>query len=99
LGPDGLGGREGLRSGLRIEHGLGEPESVAQVAEQQSAVIAHAVHPAEKSHLAIRILAPERAARIGPLRKHLVFRHPPSPRGARSRSPPRGFPASRRTWS
>jgi len=55
LAAEVLGGLEGF-GGVRVEHDLKEPRSVAQVDEDDAAVVAPAVHPA--GHL-------ERAARQG----------------------------------
>ena len=97
LGADRLGGREGFRGGFRVEHRLCDSEAIAQVAEQEPAVIAHTVDPAEKTHVAPRVAPPERAAGVGPLREPPRLSHPSSPGAAPPHPLPRSSPASRRT--
>ena len=51
---------------LRIEHALRDAVAVAQVEENQSAVVAHAVHPAAQFHLRARIGGAQLSARMCP---------------------------------
>ena len=55
-----FGGRESRIA--RVGHALGQPVMVAQIDEQQAAVIAHAVHPARKPRVAAGIFCAKRAA-------------------------------------
>ena len=75
LGAQALGGRVRLRGGLGMEHELDEPGAVAQVDEDQPAVVAPAVHPAGDAHgLADarggELAAPGVAVAVRPRRPH-----------------------------
>ena len=50
LGAQALGGSVRLGGGLGMEHELHEPGAIAQVDEDQPAVVAPAVHPAGDAH-------------------------------------------------
>ena len=58
-----LGLLEGRR--MRIGHDLGQAVMVAQVDEQQPAMVAHAMHPARQAHGLADILFAQRAASMG----------------------------------
>ena len=80
LQPDRLGGGEGRAAG--VEHALGQALVVAQVDEEQMAVVALAMDPAGQPGRHADVLGPQLAAGVGAIRRR---RHP------RSRVPVSGF--------
>ena len=67
----GIPGRLGI---LGIEHALGQPVTVAQIDENQPAVVAHAVDPAAQFHLRARVGRPQLSACMCPhLHVHILF--------------------------
>ena len=65
LGAHLVGGGIGLLGLLRVEHHLGDAVAVAQVDEDQRAVVAAAVHPARQAHLLALVLGAQLAAAVG----------------------------------
>ena len=55
---------------MRVGHGLGQAVMVAEIDEQQPAVIAHAMHPARQPHGLADILFAQRAASMGAIVVH-----------------------------
>jgi hypothetical protein len=75
LGAQALGQRVRIRGGLGMEDELQEPGAVAQVDEDQAAVVTTAVHPAGHAHGRVdvaraQLAAPGVAVRVGPRWPH-----------------------------
>ena len=79
LGPHRVNGYEGLRSGG--EDALRHAVMVAQVDEQQAAVVALAVHPARQAGRLASVAGAERAAGVGAVGVH--WRYPEARRAGR----------------
>ena len=79
------------RRAVRIGDHLGEPVMVAQVDEEDAAVIAHPVHPAGEPHLFADVGLAERAAGVGAITVHAGVRQ------KRPAAPTRAGPWNRRT--
>jgi len=97
--PDRLRRRERLGRLLGIEDRLGHTVAIAQVREQQTAVVPDAVDPAQQHHLASGVAGPELATGGRPLEELRCLRHPPSRAISPRRVPRRSAPACRRTCS
>ena len=70
---------EGRR--MRVGHGLGQAVMVAEIDEQQPAMIAQAMHPARQSHGLADILFAQRAASMGAIVVHGLVGKPKPKRG------------------
>ncbi|ODN68881.1 hypothetical protein A6302_03806 [Methylobrevis pamukkalensis] len=68
FGAHQLGLSEGRR--IRVDHALGDAVVVAQVDEQQAAMVAHAVHPARQAHGRARVAVPQFSAGVAPIAMH-----------------------------
>ncbi len=74
---------------------LGEAVVVAQVDEQQAAVVAHAVHPARQPHRLADVARAQASARVGAIAVHAPLARPPcSLGGPLAAAPFAFFPAS-----